>query len=293
MGIGPGDEVIVPGFTFIASWLAVTAVGATPVPVDVDETCNIDVRLVEAAITERTTVIMPVHLQGQLADMDAIGEIARRHGLRVLEDSAQAHLARRGSHLAGSCGDAAAFSFYPGKNLGALGDGGAVTTDDDELAAELRALRNYGSTRKYVHDVPGVNSRLDELQCAFLRARLRRLPEWNRRRSAIAEHYRTAFADGAFALPVVAADSEHVWHVFAIRSPERDRIAQELLDAGIHTIVHYPTPPHRAGAYAEFAECELPVTDAICRETLSLPIGPHMTDEQVEYVVEHVRRIAG
>lgn len=290
MDIGEGDEVIVPGFTFVATWLAVSAAGATPVPVDVDDaTCNLDPALIEAAITSRTKAIMPVHLQGRPAAMAAIADIAKRHGLGIIEDAAQAHLARRDGVPAGSFGDAAGFSFYPGKNLGALGDGGAVTTNDASLAARVRSLRNYGSVVKYVHDEKGVNSRLDELQCAFLRVRLERLAEWNARRARIAARYLEALADLELRLPAVEAGVDHAWHVFAIRVADRDRVQASLGDLGVQTLIHYPTPPHRTAAYAELGGADLPVADAICRETLSLPIGPHLSDGQVEAVVAAVR----
>ena len=294
LDIGPGDEVIVPGFTFIATWLAVTAAGATPVPVDVDDaTCNIDPQLVAGAITPRTRAIMPVHLQGRPADMPALVALAATHNLHIVEDAAQAHLSRRDGTVAGSFGVAAGFSFYPGKNLGALGDGGAVTTSDPVVADRLRALRNYGSVVKYVHDERGVNSRLDELQCAFLRARLPLLASWNERRRAIAERYLDALADCDLQLPAIEPSVEHAWHVFAVRASERDRVADELRTRGVQTLIHYPTPPHRTGAYAALADVPLPVSDAICAETLSLPIGPHMPAEHVDHVIEAVRAVTG
>ncbi len=223
--------------------------------------------------------------------MSRLAEIADRHDLSVVEDAAQAHLARYGGALVGGLGRAGAFSFYPGKNLGALGDGGAVTTDDPEVADRVRMLRNYGSRTKYVHDVPGVNSRLDELQCAFLRTRLPALARWNARRREIAEHYLTALADCDLRLPVREADIEHVWHVFAIRVADRARVVDQLAARGVHTLIHYPTAPHRSGAYASYRGATLPVTEAICRETLSLPIGPHLSQEQVEHVVASVRAV--
>ena len=290
MDIGPGDEVIVPGYTFIATWLAVTAAGATPVPVDVDDaTNNLDPALVEAAITSRTRAIMPVHLQGRPAAMMELREVGRRYDLRIVEDAAQAHLARRDGQLVGSLGDAAGFSFYPGKNLGALGDGGAVTTNDPGIAERLRSLRNYGSVQKYVHDEKGVNSRLDELQCAFLRVRLERLPEWNARRVRIANRYLEAFADLNVQLPAIEPNVDHAWHVFAIRVAERERVQAALTARGVQTLIHYPMAPHQTRAYSELADASLPVAEAICLQTLSLPIGPHMSDAQVEHVVDAVR----
>ena len=290
LDVGPGDEVIVPGFTFIATWLAVSAAGATVVPVDVDaSTGNLDSALVERAITNRTRAIMPVHLQGRPVVMAPLLEIADRHGLLVVEDAAQAHLARRDGTAAGAFGDAGAFSFYPGKNLGALGDGGAITTASADLADRLRALRNYGSVEKYVHDVKGVNSRLDELQCAFLRTRLELLPEWNARRTRIAHRYLEAFADLDLQLPAIEMGIEHAWHVFAVRSANREALQAALASRGVQTLIHYPTPPHHTKAYEELAALSLPVSEAICRETLSLPIGPHLSDDEVEYVIGAVR----
>lgn len=288
LGIGRGDEVIVPGFTFIATWLAVSAVGATLVPVDVDETYNMDPALVESALTQRTRAIIPVHLQGRVADMGPLMSIARDHQLAVVEDAAQAHLARREGRTAGSIGTIAGFSFYPGKNLGALGDGGAVTTNDPELAARVRSLRNYGSVTKYVHTDQGVNSRLDELQCAFLRTRLKVLADWNSRRSSVADRYLAGLANSNCRLPVVEPDIHHVWHVFAIRVANRDQVQRDLADQGIETLIHYPTPPHLTGAYSEFSGMSLPVTERLASETLSLPIGPHMTAGEVDRVITAV-----
>ncbi|MCB9737785.1 MAG: DegT/DnrJ/EryC1/StrS family aminotransferase [Deltaproteobacteria bacterium] len=290
--IGPGDEVIVPGHTFIATWLAVSYVGATPVPVEIDPaTANLDPSALEAAITKRTRAVMPVHLYGQLADMTAIAAIARAHGLRILEDAAQAHGATRGGQPAGALGDAAGWSFYPGKNLGAYGDGGAVTTNDAELARRLRALRNYGSERKYVHDLRGVNSRLDELQAALLRVRLAHLPAWNARRSRIAERYLGALAGApGLTLPTVAAGSSPSWHLFVVRHAERDALHTALAERGVQTLMHYPTPPHHNGAYAEeFAGVSLPLSEAFAAECLSLPIGPQLGDDAVAEVVAAVR----
>ena len=291
MDIGPGDEVIVPSNTYIATWLAVTAVGATPVPVEPDETCNIDPARIEAAITRRTRAILPVHLYGQTADMTTIAAIARRHGLRVLEDSAQAHGARCSGKRAGSLGDASAWSFYPGKNLGAFGDGGAVTTDDDVLADRIRVLRNYGSRVKYVNEVRGVNSRLDDIQAAILSVKLPHLDSWNARRAACAEYYRTELADTPLQLPVVPAWSSHAWHLYVVRTPERDQLQAALRAEGIETLIHYPHPPHRQQAYADtpLAHRSFPVSEQLHREVLSLPIGPHTTREQQSMVVRAVQ----
>jgi dTDP-4-amino-4,6-dideoxygalactose transaminase len=288
MGIGPGDEVIVPSNTYIATWLAVSYAGATPVPVEPDpRTYNIDPARIEAAITPATKAIMPVHLYGQPADIDPIVEIARRHNLKVVEDAAQAHGAKYKGRRVGSLGDAAGFSFYPGKNLGALGDGGAVVTNDDELADKLRVLRNYGSREKYHNEVKGFNSRLDELQAAFLREKLVVLDDWNARRCAVAKHYLAGLANLGLVLPFVPDWAEPVWHLFVVRHRSRDSLQKALTDQGVGTAIHYPVAPHRQPAYAEMALTEgtLPVAEAIHREVLSLPIWPQMTDAQVNEVI--------
>lgn len=291
-GVGAGDEVIVPSHTFIATWLAVTYAGATPVPVEVDPaTYTIDPARIAAAITPRTRAIIPVHLYGHPVDMDPIMTLAERHGLKVLEDAAQAQGARYRGRRAGALGHAAAFSFYPGKNLGAVGDGGAVTTDDSALARRVRMLCNYGSERKYEHTTQGVNARLDELQAAVLRAKLPHLDAWNRRRAAVAARYEAALADGPLALPRAAGWAEPVWHLYVVRAAERDALQQQLASRGVHTLVHYPTPVHRQPAYAGCAVPSggLPVADTLAAEVLSLPVGPHMSDAQVEYVADCVR----
>lgn len=290
--IGPGDEVIVPSHTFIATWLAVTYAGATPVPVEIDAaTYNLDPARIADAITPRTRAIIPVHLYGLPADMDPIMEIAARHGLKVLEDAAQAHGARYRKRPAGSLGHAAAFSFYPGKNLGAIGDGGAVTTDDPALAHRVRSLANYGSAKKYEHVERGVNARLDEIQAAVLRAKLPFLDEWNERRRAIAARYQRELADGPLGLPHVPEWAEPSWHLFAVRSSDRDGLQQRLANGGVHTLIHYPTPPHRQRAYADCArhKGDLPIADTAAHEVLSLPIGPHMRADQLEHVIEKLR----
>jgi len=286
MDIGAGDEVIVPSNTFIATWLAVSYAGATPVPVEPDETTyNIDPTRIEAAITEKTKAIMPVHLYGQPADMDPIMEIAVKYRLKVIEDAAQAHGARYKGKRTGGLGDAAGFSFYPGKNLGAFGDGGAVTTNDSMIAERVRQLRNYGSQIKYSHDIKGVNSRLDELQAAFLRVKLRHLDEWNDRRRKIADQYLVELlAYDYLTLTQVPPWAEPVWHIFVIRTPKRDRLQKHLADCGIQTLIHYPVPPHRQGAYKEFAHLSLPVSEMIHKEVLSLPIGPAMDAGHVQCV---------
>lgn len=290
--IGRGDEVIVPSHTFIASWLAISALGATPVPVEPNEaTYNIDPERIEAAITPRTRAIMPVHLYGQPADMDPIMEVAAKHDLKVVEDNAQAQGARYKGRRTGTLGHAAATSFYPGKNLGAFGDAGAVTTNDDDLAERVRMLRNYGSKVKYQHELNGTNSRIDELQAAFLRVKLRRLDEWNARRKDIAAIYISHFTSGTHRLPYVPAWADPVWHLFVIRRAERDALQKHLTDAGVQTIIHYPIPPHLSGAYADLGvkPGALPVAETIAREVLSLPIGPHMASGSVDAVSEALR----
>jgi dTDP-4-amino-4,6-dideoxygalactose transaminase len=292
----PGDEVIVPSNTFIATWLAVSQAGATPVPVEPDvPTHNITAGAIEAAITPRTKAIMPVHLYGQPADMDAIVALGRERGIPVIEDAAQAQGARYGGRRAGSLADAAGFSFYPGKNLGALGDAGAVTTDDDALADRVRLLRNYGSKVKYHHDVPGLNSRLDSLQAAFLRVKLRRLDEWNERRRAVAARYLEQLEGTRdLVLPAVAPSTEPVWHLFVVRHPRRDALQQQLAEAGVDTIIHYPIPPHRTGAYAAgFDGRSLPLAEQLGDEVLSLPMGPQLPLADADRVIEAVRAAVG
>ncbi|MDP9023983.1 MAG: DegT/DnrJ/EryC1/StrS family aminotransferase, partial [Candidatus Eremiobacteraeota bacterium] len=251
-GIGVGDEVIVPGTTFAASWFAVSRTGATPVPVEVsDASVTLDPNLLEAAITPRTRAIMPVHLYGHPADMDAIRAVAERHGLFVLEDAAQAHGTVYRGRSAGALGNAAAFSFYPGKNLGALGDAGAVVTGDAQIAARMRRLRNYGSDRKYVHEEIAGNSRLDEMQAAFLRVKLRHLDRWNVVRRAAARRYTAKLADlPAIGLPLIAGDCVHSWHLYVVRVRDRERVQARLKAHGIGTLVHYPIPCHQQAAYA-------------------------------------------
>ena len=284
--IGPGDEVIVPGMTFIATWLAVTHVGATPVPVDCRiDTCNIDVSLIEQAITPRTKAIMPVHLYGQPADMDPILAIARKHGLRVIEDAAQAHGSRYKGRRAGTLADAAGFSFYPGKNLGAFGDGGAITTNDEALYRKMLRLRNYGSEKKYYYEEAGLNSRLDPLQAALLSVKLRHLDDWNARRSALAMRYNERLKGAVgIRLPAVPEGFDPVWHLFVIRCEQRDDLQRRLLEKGIQTQIHYPVPPHESKPYQHIG-LRLPVTETIARSCLSLPIGPHLPEGDVKQVL--------
>lgn len=285
-GIGPGDEVIVPSNTYIATWLAVSYAGAVPVPVEpVEATYNLDPDRIEAAITPRSKAIIAVHLYGQPADMGPINTIAEKYGLRVVEDAAQAHGAKYKGRRTGSLGDAAGFSFYPGKNLGALGDAGAVTTNDDELANRVRALRNYGSQAKYHNEYKGFNSRLDELQAAILRVKLPHLDNWNAARCEIAAHYQLALRGSGLIFPAVPEWAEPVWHLFVIRSHDRDSVQKKLAEAGIVTMIHYPIPPHLQPAYSEFHTLNLPIAELIHREVLSLPIFPGISDDQVSRVV--------
>jgi dTDP-4-amino-4,6-dideoxygalactose transaminase len=293
-GVGPGDEVIVPAYTYVATWIAVSQVGATPVPVDVEEsTYNIDAALIESAISERTAAIVPVHLRGQPADMDAISRLADAHDLAVIEDAAQAHGARHRERRVGGLGTAAAFSFYPAKNLGALGDGGAVTTDDDEIAERVRLLRNYGERRKYEAEVRGVNSRLAEIQAAVLRVKLARLDAHNEARGELASVYRESLAGhDEISLPRVPDWAEPVWHLFVVNHPDRDACQAALEDQGIATLIHYPIPPHLSGAYSEMGlgEGSYPVTERLAATTLSLPMYPQLDRGDAERVAEAVAR---
>jgi dTDP-3-amino-3,4,6-trideoxy-alpha-D-glucose transaminase len=290
-GIGPGDEVIVPAHTFIATWLAVSQCGAVPVAVDVRrDTANMDASLLEGVRTSRTKAIIPVHLYGQAADMDPIREFATRHGLLVIEDAAQAHGARYHGRMCGALGHTAAFSFYPGKNLGAFSDGGAITTDDDAVARKARMLRNYGSEKRYHHELPGTNSRIDELQAAFLRVKLRRLDEWNGRRTGFAELYASRLSHLAprLSLPSVPEWSSPVWHLFVVRHDMRGLLQTYLADRGIQTAIHYPIPPHRSAAYPSHAGSNFPIAEELCAEILSLPCGPHFTTAQIEECADRV-----
>lgn len=292
-GIGGGDEVIVPSNTYIATWLAVSHAGARPVPVEPDpKTYNLDPALVEAAVTSRTKAIMPVHLYGQPADMDPIMAIAEKHGLKVLEDAAQAQGARYKGRRTGSLGHAAGHSFYPTKNLGALGDAGAVTTDDASLAERVRTLRNYGSKRRYYNETIGYNSRLDELQAAFLRVKLRHLDHWNERRRRAAEFYLSEISTFSppITLPYAQGWADPVWHLFVIQHDQRDALQARLTQEGIGTLVHYPVPPHLSNAYSGmgFAPGSFPRAESLATSVLSLPIGPHISEEALRAVVTAV-----
>ena len=298
MDIGDGDEVIVPANTYIATWLAASYAGAKPVPVEPNiDTYNIDVTLIEAAITSKTKAIIAVHLYGQPADMDAINIIAKKYGLKVIEDAAQAHGGYYKSRRVGSLGDAAGFSFYPGKNLGAFGDGGAVTTNDANLADKVRLLSNYGSKTKYYNEVKGFNSRLDELQAAFLRVKLTKLDEWNQRRNKIARQYLDSLSSIVdLKLPHTPAWAESVWHLFVINYPHRDRLKEHLHNSGIGSLIHYPIPPHLSDAYCEESDrgeykSLYPLTENIASQVISLPIGPHLDEAQIEKIIKTISEV--
>lgn len=292
-GVGAGDEVIVPSNGYIATWLAVTQVGATPVPCEPDaRTYNLDPARLAELVTPRTKAIIPIHLYGQTADMSAINAFAAKHGLFVLEDAAQSHGARAHGRASGALGHAAGISFYPTKNLGALADAGAITTDDATLAARLRSLRNYGSRERYHHDEPGLNSRLDEFSAAFLRVKLPHLAAWNARRAALAQSYlRQLSGVGDLVLPFVPKWAEPVWHLFVIRTAHRETLRAYLAERGIATQIHYPIPPHLSGAYRSlgYKAGAFPIAERLSAEVLSLPISPHHTAEQIDSVGAAVR----
>lgn len=292
-GIGPGDEVLVPSNTFIATWLAVTRTGAKPVAVEPDQyTYNMNPAALEAAITPRTAAIIPVHLYGQPADMDAINRIAEHHKLVVIEDAAQAQGALYRDHRVGSLGHAAATSFYPGKNLGAMGDGGAVLTSDGSIADKVRELRNYGSKVKYRHDKLGHNSRLDELQAALLSVKLCSLDAWNDRRREIARLYSERIRHPEIVTPFVPDWATPVWHLYVVRTLHRDRLQQYLRDRQIETMIHYPIPPHRQECYIEMAALQLPIAERLSAESLSLPIFPSMQAGEVDRVIDVISDFA-
>lgn len=295
LGVGPGDEVIVPSNTYIATWLAVSQCGARPVPVEPDPaTFNLDPARIEAAITPRTKVLLPVHLYGLPAEMDAIGAIARRHGLRLLDDCAQAHAARYRGRPVGSLADLSAWSFYPGKNLGAMGDGGGVSGDDAALIEQVRLLRNYGSRIKYQFEAKGRNSRLDEIQAAVLAAKLPLLEAQTRERRRLAALLLQALSGAPLLLPQVPQGLEPAWHLFVIRHEARDRLQAALAAQGIGTLIHYPIAPHLQPAYAElgYGPGDFPISEAMHSEVLSLPLWPGMSDAQLERVAQAVRRSA-
>ena len=290
--VGPGDEVIVPSHTYIATWLAVTAVGARPVPVEPDPTTfNIDPGLVENAITPATKVLLPVHLYGQPANLDPILALASRYGLNVVEDAAQAHGARYKDRRVGGHGDVACWSFFPGKNLGAVGDAGAITTNRADIADRVRVLRNYGSREKYNNEIPGVNSRLDPVQAAVLRTKLRYLDAWTDRRRATAAAYTRGLEETGLILPSETDWAEPVWHLYVVRSVVRDQLQARLATAGVGTLIHYPVPPHMQRAYRNlgFSERDLPLAKRLSDEVLSLPMGPQLSTNDVDLVIDAVR----
>lgn len=286
-GLGCGDEIIAPANTFIATILAITQAGCVPVPVEPDPvTFNIDPHKIEAAITPATKAIMAVHLYGKTAPMDAIQEIAKRHGLMLFEDAAQAHGAYLGERRAGDLSHAAAFSFYPGKNLGCLGDGGAIMSRDKDLIKKAAMIANYGSAKKYEHKFKGCNSRLDEIQAAVLDVKLKYLDTDNKRRQQISRYFNENITHPLIKTPENQHENEHVWHIYAVRVPDRGAFQNHLKDQKIETLVHYPKPPHKQTAYAEWERMSFPITEAIHREVVSLPLNPVLTDAEVEKIVE-------
>ncbi|WP_335992936.1 DegT/DnrJ/EryC1/StrS family aminotransferase [Pseudoalteromonas sp. CH_XMU1449-3] len=287
--LSDGDEVIVQANTYIASILAITENNLVPVLVEPDEkTFNLDASNIEKAITSKTKVILPVHLYGQISPMKEILEISKKHKLLVLEDCAQAHGAELDSKKAGSWGDAAAFSFYPGKNLGALGDAGAVITNDNELFKTIKALGNYGTSERYVHQFKGVNSRMDEIQAAMLRVKLKHLNSEIKARQKVAKSYLEGINNSLIGLPQVGDLKTHVWHLFVIKIKNREKLVNFLAKNGIQTLVHYPTPPHKQEAYEEYNNMQLPVTERIHEQVLSLPISPVLTDKDLAYIIDTV-----
>jgi dTDP-4-amino-4,6-dideoxygalactose transaminase len=292
LDIKAGDEVIVPSHTFIATWLAVSAVGATPIPVEPDmQSYNIDPAQIETAITPKTRAIIAVHLYGQPAELDPILSIAKKHGLAFVEDAAQAHGSAYKGRRIGAHGDVVCWSFYPGKNLGAMGDGGAITTDRVDIAERIRSFGNYGSKQKYVNDEQGTNSRLDPLQAAVLSVKLTHLEDWTQTRRRIAERY-TSDLHGVIT-PHVPDWADPVWHLYVIRHPERDRLVSKLSEEGVQTLVHYPIAPHRQKAYAVlgYSKGAFPLSEALADSVLSLPIGPQMPQEHQDRVIDTVNRV--
>lgn len=287
--IGPGDEVIVPSNTYIATWLAVSYVGATIVPVEADlQTYNLDPNLLANHINAHTKAIIPVHLYGQPAAMDEINSIAQQHNLIVIEDAAQAHGAYYRDRRAGSLGHAAGWSFYPAKNLGAFGDGGAITTNDSYIAEKVRSLRNYGSKTKYVHEIIGGNSRLDEFHAAGLRVKLKYIDQWNERRKNIAKLYSEKLANTSLILPYTPNWADPVWHLFVIRSEQRQALQDFLAAKHIHTQIHYPTPPHKQQAYQAMNHLSYPISELMHQQVVSLPMGPHLSLSQAQQVTEQI-----
>jgi len=293
LGIGDGDEVITTANTFVATIAAIVHTGAKPVLVDCDPvTRNIDPNLIEAAITKKTKAIMPVHLYGRMAEMDQINSIAKKHGIPVVEDSAQAHGARYKGIRAGSAGKIAAFSFYPGKNLGAYGEGGGITTNDPELDKKVRMLRDHGSERKYYYDILGYNARLEGIQGAVLNVKLKHLDDWNKARVQVAKWYHQHLDGANVTLPTFHDDHEQVFHVFVIQHPKREALQKHLADNGVPSIFHYPVPVHVQEAYnfLGYKEGDFPVTENLCREVMSLPIYPEMPESDVKYVADAIKQ---
>ncbi len=288
-GFGNGDEIIVPANTYIATILAISETGCIPILVEPDiKTYNINPDSIEEKITTKTKAIMGVHLYGQAVQMEKIWKIAKKYNLKIIEDSAQAHGAIYQENRTGNLGDASGFSFYPGKNLGCMGDGGAVTTNDEELFNKIKAIANYGSDRKYHHIYKGVNSRLDEIQAAVLDVKLNHLDSDNNKRREISKYYRENIKNSKIILPETYDEKSHVWHIFAVRTQNRDEFQKYLTEKGIQTIIHYPTPPHKQEAYKEWNNLSFPITEEIHNTILSLPISPVMTDSEIEKVVEVV-----
>lgn len=288
-GFGNGDEIIVPANTYIATILAISENGCIPILVEPDiKTYNINPDSIEEKITTKTKAIMVVHLYGQAVQMEKIWKIAKKYNLKIIEDSAQAHGAIYQENRTGNLGDASGFSFYPGKNLGCIGDGGAVTTNDEELFNKIKAIANYGSDRKYHHIYKGVNSRLDEIQAAVLDIKLKHLDSDNNKRREISKYYRENIKNSKLILPETYDEKSHVWHIFAVRTQNRDEFQKYLTEKGIQTIIHYPTPPHKQGAYKKWNNLSFPITEEIHNTILSLPISPVMTDSEIEKVVEVV-----
>ena len=288
-GFGNGDEIIVPANTYIATILAISENGCIPILVEPDiKTYNINPDSIEEKITSKTKAIIVVHLYGQAVQMGKIWKIAKKYNLKIIEDSAQAHGAIYQENRTGNLGDASGFSFYPGKNLGCMGDGGAVTTNDEELFNKIKAIANYGSDRKYHHIYKGVNSRLDEIQAAVLDVKLKHLDSDNNKRREISKYYRENIKNSKLILPETYDEKSHVWHIFAVRTQNRDEFQKYLTEKGIQTIIHYPTPPHKQGAYKEWNNLSFPITEEIHNTILSLPISPVMTDSEIEKVVEVV-----
>ena len=285
-GFGAGDEIIVPANTFIATVLAITENGCKPIFVEPDiSTYNINPKLVEKSITSKTKAIMAVHLYGQLADVESLSKIAKKYGLKLIEDSAQAHGAILNDKRAGSFGDAAGFSFYPGKNLGALGDAGCITTNDKDLYEKCKALANYGSDYKYHHIYKGINSRLDEIQAAILNVKLKYLEQDNEIRRSISKQYREQVDNSSIILPTVSSEESHVWHIFVVRTNNRDKLAEFLKERGIQTNIHYPIPPHQQKAYSEYDGDSYPITEQIHKQVLSIPISPVLSQQDVQYII--------